>query len=72
MLLFHSIYFLQILIRVKIFEGVTVPIINFSMERFSEGGKRRFSRLLEKKNEFHLSLAALLAKARISFPSSDM
>jgi hypothetical protein len=35
-LLFHAIYFLQILVRVKVFEGVQVPIIDFGAERFSE------------------------------------
>lgn len=47
-LVLHSIYYLQVLIRVKLFEGITVPIINFSTERFSVQGKRpgqRFSRL---------------------------
>jgi hypothetical protein len=47
-LLFHSIYYLQIQLRAK-FEGIDVPLINFGTERFSDGQAElpgeRFSRM---------------------------
>jgi hypothetical protein len=46
--LFHSLFLLQLLVRVKIFEGVAVPIIDFSACRFSEQSvlpKHRISRI---------------------------
>lgn len=47
-LLFHSLYYLQLLVRFKIFEGIAVPIINFSEDRFSQQSdlpKHRIKRL---------------------------
>lgn len=48
-ILFHSLYYMQLLFRVKAYEGLSVPIVNFSEERFSELGelpRHRMSRLV--------------------------
>lgn len=46
--LFHSLYYLQLLLRIKLVEGLTIPIIIFSDKRFLRGSalpKHMISRL---------------------------